>query len=74
MKFASDYGFSPQNDGLTNAKALQDAVNGGGDIYVSEPGIYDLADCILLDDDTSIKFCAGSYIRRQRCPDGTGQS
>lgn len=71
MKLASDFGFLPQNDGVANAKALQDAVNGGGDVYVSEPGVYDLADCILLDDNTSIKFCAGSYIRRQNCPNGT---
>lgn len=72
MKLASDYGFLPKNDGLTNAKALQSAVNGGGDIYISEPGVYDLADQILLDDDTALYFCAGSYIRRQNCPDGNG--
>ena len=72
MKLASDYGFLPQNDGLANAKALQEAVMGGGDIYISLPGIYDLADQILLDDDTSLYFCAGSYIRRQNCPDGNG--
>ncbi|MBQ6885011.1 MAG: hypothetical protein IJN56_04655 [Clostridia bacterium] len=72
MKNARDFGFLPQNDGLTNAKALQEAVMGGGDIYIAEPGTYDLADQILLDDDTSLYFCAGSYIRRQNCPDGNG--
>lgn len=72
MKIASDYGFRPQNDGVENAKALQKAVNDGGDIYISEPGIYDISDQIILDDDTSLYFCAGSYIRRQNCPDGNG--
>lgn len=72
MKKASDFGFLSQNDGLANAKALQAAVNGGGDIYISEPGIYDLSDQVLLDDDTAIYFCAGSYIRRQNCENGNG--
>ena len=33
MKIAADYGFKVENDGLANARALQSAVEGGGDVY-----------------------------------------
>lgn len=72
MKLASDYGFLPKNDGMTNATALQNAVKNGGDIYISEPGIYDISDQIILGDNTSFYFCAGSYLRRQNCQSGNG--
>ena len=72
MKIAADFGFKVGNDGLENARALQKAVDGGGDIYISEPGIYDIADQIVLSDDTSLYFCAGSYLRRMNHPEENG--
>ena len=71
MKIAKDYGFLSENDGISNAKALQAAVSGGGEIYVSIPGIYRLADQIVLGDNTKLTFCEGSYIKRER---GCGES
>lgn len=72
MKFAADYGFKPENNGLTNARALQKAVDGGGDIYIAEPGIYEIADQVVLGDDTSLYFCAGSYLKRVNNPQKNG--
>ena len=72
MKIAADYGFKTENDGLTNARALQKAVDGGGDIYIAEPGVYELADQILLDNDTSLYFCAGAYVKRVNNPEENG--
>ena len=43
MKIAEHYGFSPDNNATTNAKCLQDAVRGGGDIYISTPGVYSIS-------------------------------
>ncbi|MBO5452791.1 MAG: hypothetical protein J6A69_02370 [Clostridia bacterium] len=71
MKYAKDYGFLPENDGLANAKALQEAVKEGGDIYIDLPGTYLLADQVLLYDDTNLFFCAGSYIKREENPEET---
>lgn len=44
MKLAANFGFNTENDGVKNALALQEAVNGGRDIYISEPGVYEIAD------------------------------
>ena len=60
MKIAADYGFKVENNGLANAYALQEAVKGGGDIYIDKPGVYEIADQILLDDDTSLYFCGAA--------------
>ncbi len=72
MKIAADYGFKVGNDGLTNAQALQKAVNGGGDIYISEPGVYEIADQVVLGNDTSLYFCAGAYLKRVNNPEENG--
>ena len=64
MKIAADFGFKTDNDGMKNAVALQEAVKGGGDIYISEPGVYEIADQVVLGDDTTLYFCAGSYLKR----------
>ena len=72
MKIAADYGFKVENDGLANARALQSAVEGGGDVYIDQPGVYELADQILLDDDTSLYFCAGAYVKRVNNPEENG--
>ena len=63
---ASDFGFSPENDGKTNSAALQKAVDCGGDIYIDVPGTYLVSQCITIGSDTAVYFCAGSYIKRCR--------
>lgn len=72
MKIAADYGFKTENDGLANARALQKAVDGGGDIYIAEPGVYEIADQVVLGDNTSLYFCAGSYLKRVNNPEENG--
>jgi len=72
MIIAKDYGFLSENDGTENAIALQKAVNNGGDIYIDQPGIYCLQDTIYIGDDTTIIFCAGSYIKRIKDDSETG--
>ncbi len=64
MTFAKDFGFLPQNEPEQNSTALQKAVDCGGDIYIDIPGIYNVCDAVKIGDDTSIYFCAGSYIKR----------
>ncbi len=60
----SEFGFMPENDGVTNSKSLQAAVDLGGDIYIDLPGVYNLADCVTIGSDTALYFCEGSYINR----------
>lgn len=72
MIFAKDFGFLPQNDGMSNAQALQKAVNQKGDIYVDIPGTYELADTVYLDDDTNLIFGAGIWIKRVKNESETG--
>ena len=72
MKIAADYGFNVKNDGFENTRALQSAVLGGGTIVISEPGVYEIADQVLLDDDTELLLCDGAYLKRVEHPDGNG--
>lgn len=72
MKIAADYGFKVENDGFANALALQKAVEGGGDIYVDQPGVYEIADQVVLGDDTSLYFCAGARLKRIANPEEIG--
>ena len=58
-------GFFAGNDAYLNSKALQAAVDIGGEIRIDEPGIYDVAEQINIGSDTSLVFGAGVYIRRQ---------
>jgi len=57
-------GFLPGKNGVENAKALQKAVDLGGTITIDRPGVYDLAETILIGDDTELIFRAGVYIRK----------
>ncbi len=72
MKIAADYGFSVNNDGFENARALQRAVLGGGEIFISEPGVYEIADQIILEDDTDLHFCEGAFLKRLNNPEENG--
>lgn len=72
IKNASDYGFRAENDGLENARALQNAVNGGGEIRITEPGVYEIADQIVLGDDTHICCGEGVYLKRVENPEENG--
>ena len=68
MKIAADYGFCASNNGFENARALQNAVLGGGEILIDKPGVYEIADQILLDDDTTLRFCEVAYLKSMDNP------
>lgn len=57
------FGFLPENDGKTNAAALQKALNARGDVYVDLPGVYALSDTVYIGDDTSLVFCSGAPVQ-----------
>lgn len=70
MKNANEYGFLPGRDGEENARALQAAVDGGGEITVEVPGVYALSEPILIGDDTTLRFLEGVVIRREKSKSG----
>ncbi len=53
---ASDFGFSPSASGKENTIALQKAVDKGGSITVSTPGIYKVAGTVYVGSNTSLIF------------------
>ena len=64
MIFANDYGFMPGKDAEENARALQAAVDLGGEILVEAAGVYELSEPIVIGDNTTIRFADGVTIRR----------
>lgn len=62
---AASCGFLPGNNGAENALALQKAVNNGGTVTVTCPGLYDISEPVLLGDHTTLFFGAGVVLRRQ---------
>lgn len=68
-KNAFDFGFLPENDGITNAKALQKAVDGGGTIRITKAGVYEIAKEVLLDDNTELIFDANVFIKKVKQPE-----
>lgn len=68
---AKDYGFETGKSETENSAALQAACDAGGDIYISEPGIYDVSECIMLGSNTSIICANGVYLRRNKCENTT---
>ena len=66
---ANDYGFLPGNDCYKNSVALQKAVDYGGEIVVSLPGVYPLSEQIEIGDNTTLVFKEGvivAYINVQK--------
>jgi hypothetical protein len=61
---AADFGFSPAASGIENAWALQAAVDGGGTIIVSQPGVYQMADTVYIGSDTSLVFGNGVVLKK----------
>ena len=61
---AESFGFSAGGDPLENARALQKAVDCGGEIRVSKAGVYDVGATVLIGDNTSLVFAEGVVIRK----------
>ncbi len=61
---AADFGFSPGASGMVNAQALQAAVDGGGTITVSRPGIYRLGTTVFVGGHTALRFGHGVFLQK----------
>ncbi len=61
---AADYGFHPEASGMENAKALQLALDRGGTVTVSRPGIYKLAQTVYIGSNTSLIFGYGTTVQK----------
>lgn len=70
IKFASDYGFSPSNDGALNHSILQKLLDDGGEIVIDKPGTYEIKGTLDICSDTTLSFVSGTYVKR--IPDEKG--
>lgn len=61
---ASSYGFSPEASGITNAMALQKALDQTGTIIVNIPGIYKVAGTIYIGSNTSLIFGNNIFLKK----------
>lgn len=64
FKDAADYGFSPNASGVENVKALQQAVDQGGTIIISQPGIYKMAGTTYIGSNTTLEFGKGVVLQK----------
>lgn len=67
---ANELGFLPGNGAEENSRALQRAVDMGGEIKVLTAGLYDISLPIEIGDDTTLVFAEGVFLRRQHCLGG----
>ncbi len=61
---AESFGFSSQASGMENTKSLQKAIDQGGTILVSKPGIYQMAGTVYVGSHTSIVFGNGVFLKK----------
>ena len=61
---AGDFGFSPDASGLANTSALQHAVDQGGTIVVSQPGVYKTAGTVYVGSNTALIFGNGVFLKK----------
>lgn len=61
---AAEFGFSPDETGVENVKALQKAIDQTGTIIVSQPGVYKVAGTTYIGSNTSIEFGKGVILQK----------
>ena len=61
---ANDYGFSPDSSGVSNTKVLQQVVDQGGTIIVSQPGEYKVSGTVMIGSNTSLEFGEGVWLKK----------
>ena len=61
---AAAFGFSPDASGLANQQALQRAVDRGGTIHISRPGVYPLAGTVYLGSRTTLACGNGVVLKK----------
>lgn len=62
---ANKYGFLPANNPFDNAEAFQKAVDAGGTVLVTVPGIYRISEQIEIGDNTKLVFGEGVVLQRE---------
>ena len=65
MIIADKFGFLPDNNPYENSRALQRAVDSGGVIQVTVPGVYKISEQIEIGDNTRLEFCEGAVLCRE---------
>ncbi|RIH62863.1 hypothetical protein D1164_22800, partial [Mariniphaga sediminis] len=61
---ANAFGFSAGASGIENVNALQKAIDKGGTIVVSQPGVYKIASTLYIGSNTSIIFGEGVSLKK----------
>jgi len=61
---ADAFGFSPEASGVENSRALQRAVDQGGAITVTQPGVYKIAETVFIGSNTSIVFGRNVFLKK----------
>ena len=59
-----DFGFTPEALGTQNQIALQKALDVGGTLVVTQPGIYNLAGTVFISSHTTLTFGNGVFIKK----------
>lgn len=62
---ANEYGFLPENNPYENSCALQKAVDNGGEIRVTLPGVYRISEQIEIGSNTKLVFGEGITLVRE---------
>lgn len=73
MISAEEYGFSPENTPYKNSEALQKAVDMGGTVKVTVPGIYRVSEQIEIGDNTCLIFGEGVILYREASVSGVNR-
>ncbi len=60
----ASFGFSTEATGLENAAAMQKALDLGGTIVVSQPGVYKIAKTLYIGSNTSVIFGNGVSLKK----------
>ena len=61
---AGDFRLSPNSSGMKNKKALQEAVDKGGTIVISKPGVYNIGGTVYIGSNTAITFGNHGYLKK----------
>lgn len=59
-------GLSPENAAHVNRRILQSALDRGGNIVISEPGIYNIDGTLLISSNTTLDCANGVYLRKMQ--------
>ncbi len=63
-------GLSPKNSGEENRRILQEALDKGGTVLVTAPGVYDISDTVYIGSHTTLEFANGAALRKVRNAEG----